>query len=198
MDLLMQIRDDFRFYREIKPNQGFVAVALDRQFWVVANYRFGYWACRLRTPLIGKSLRLAYVLTNFLVSTVSGTDVRSGATIGRRFNVHTFFGIVIADGVVIGDDCIINSGVCLVNKANGKAEGVPYLGNHVTLGAGCKVMGGIVLGDHVQVGVNSVVIRDVPSYHLAIGMPAMNVSVRREPGSPTCPDSDSEELFVAD
>jgi len=197
MTVLGQIRDDFRFCREIKPNQGAIAVVLDRQFWVVANYRFGYWSCHLTIPVIGKLLRLAYVLSNFFVSSVSGTDIRSGAMIGRRFNVHTFFGIVIADGVIIGDDCVINSGVCLVNKANGKAEGVPRLGNHVSLGSGCKIMGGIVLGDHVRVGVNSVVIRDVPSHHSAIGLPAMNLPNQREPFAATLTDGLGEELFIA-
>lgn len=197
MGVFAQICDDFRFYREIRPNQGLLAVALDRFFWVVANYRFGYWACRLRTPIISRLARFCYVLCNFFVSSVNGTDIRSGAVIGRRFNVHTSYGIVIADGVIIGDDCTINSGVCLVNKANGKGEGVPALGNHVKLGAGCKVLGGVILGDHVHVGVNSVVIRDVPAYHLAIGLPAMNIPA--QPASTTTYSvAPREDFFVAD
>jgi serine O-acetyltransferase len=196
MGIISQIRDDFRFYREIKPTQGFFAVALDRCFWVVANYRFGYWACRLRTPIVSRVIRLGYVLCNFFVSAINGTDIRSGAVIGRRFDVHTSHGIVIADGVVIGDNCTINSGVCLINKANGKGEGVPRLGDHVKLGAGCKVMGGIIVGDHVHVGVNSVVIRDVPAHHIAIGLPAMNIPSRR--GQQVYELENADELFVAD
>lgn len=194
MSVFSQIRDDFQFYRELKPGRGFFAVALDRFFWVAANYRFGFWACRVRTPIIARLLRVCYAICNLFVSTVNGTDIRSGAIIGRRFNVHTSHGIVIADGVVIGDNCIINSGVCLVNKANGKGEGVPRLGNYVSLGAGCKVMGGIVVGDHVHVGVNSVVIRDVPDHHMAVGLPAMNVPIRRD--AATFAAAEPEEFLV--
>jgi len=180
MTVFAQIRDDLRFYRSIKPRHGMVAVLLDRSFWVCANYRFGRWACRLKVPLLGRALRLLYVLSNFFVSSVTGTDVRSGAEIGRRFNVHTSFGIVIADGVVIGDDCTINAGVGLINKANGRGEGVPRIGNHVNLSAGCKVMGGVTVGDHAVVGANSVVVRDVPANHMALGVPAMIMPLSEE------------------
>jgi serine O-acetyltransferase len=88
--------------------------------------------------------------------------------------VHTSFGIMIADGVVIGDDCRIYNGVCLVNKANFRREGQPRIGNNVTLGVGCKVLGGVTIGDNVVVGANAVVLRDVPSGQMAIGVPAHN------------------------
>lgn len=174
MGVIEELRVDFRFYRELKPTQGALATLTDRCFLVSANYRFGYWACRMRTPLIGTLMRLIYLVTNVLVSSRNGTNIRSGAVIGRRFEVHTTFGIEIADGVVIGDDCSINGGVCVVSKANGRGEGVPIIGNHVTLGLGCKVLGGITIGDNVSVGANAVVTRDVPPDHLALGVPARN------------------------
>jgi serine O-acetyltransferase len=112
---------------------------------------------------------------------MTGTEIHPAAIIGRRFHVHTSFGIVIADGVVIGDDCTINAGVGLVNKANARREGVPRVGNRVTLSTGCKVMGGITVADNAVVGANSVVVRDVPSYHTALGIPAMNVPTALKP-----------------
>jgi serine O-acetyltransferase len=39
---------------------------------------------------------------------------------------------------------------------------------------GCKVLGGITIGDNVSVGANAVVTRDVPPDHLALGVPARN------------------------
>jgi len=177
VQVLAQILDDFRFYRSIKPAQSLVAIALDRSFWVNANYRLRHWACYLKVPLLGGLLRLLCGAGNLLVSSASGTDIHPGAVIGRRFHVHTSFGIVVADGVVIGDDCTINAGVGLVNKANGRGEGVPRIGNHVSLSAGCKIIGSVTIGDYVVVGANSVVIRDIPPHHTALGIPAMNVPV---------------------
>lgn len=174
MGLIANLHNDLEFYRKIGGKRGLLAVVLDRNFLVCANYRFGYWASRLTQPLTGTLMRAFYVFSNLIVSTISGTDIRSGAVIGQRFNVHTSFGIMIADGVIIGDDCTVFTGTCVVNKANFRHDGQPRIGNNVKLGAGSKVLGGVIIGDNVVVGANAVVVRDVPSFHMAVGVPAQN------------------------
>ncbi len=173
MGLIGEIRDDIRFYQRVNQ-YGLITVLLDRCFLVCANYRFGNWANRLAMPVVGGLMRILYLITNFFVSTVTGTDIRNGAIIGRRFLVHTTFGIMITDGAVIGDDCRIYTGVCVVNKANFRGDGQPRIGNNVTLGVGCKIIGGVTIGDNVVVGANAVVLRDVPSCHMAVGVPSRN------------------------
>lgn len=42
----------------------------------------------------------------------------------------------------------------------------------MTVGAGAKILGPILLGDDAQIGANSVVVKDVPAGHVAIGIPA--------------------------
>jgi serine acetyltransferase len=118
------------------------------------------------------------MLSNLIIATRNGTDIRPGAVIGRRFEVHTSYGIEVDNDVIIGDDCIINTGVCIGNKANSRGEGVPRIGNNVMLGLGAKILGGITVGDNVIIGANSVVSHDVPSSHLAIGIPARNKPLR--------------------
>ena len=127
----------------------------------------------MRVPVIGWILRASYALAKLVVSALSGVDLRIGAIVGKRLHIHTWFGIVVADGVVIGDDCTLNSGVCLVHKANNKGMGTPVLGNVVRLGVGCKVVGHVTIGDFSIVGANSVVTRDVPAGHVAMGIPAV-------------------------
>ena len=48
----------------------------------------------------------------------------------------------------------------------------PTLGNRVTVGAGAKILGPVDIGDDVQIGANSVVVKDVPRGAVAIGIPA--------------------------
>jgi serine O-acetyltransferase len=45
---------------------------------------------------------------------------------------------------------------------------------------GCKVFGGITVGDHVIIGANAVVSRDVPSGHVALGNPAQNRPLKQK------------------
>jgi serine O-acetyltransferase len=49
---------------------------------------------------------------------------------------------------------------------------VPRIGGHVDIGAGAKILGGVVIGDHAKIGANAVVTRDVPAGATAVGIPA--------------------------
>ena len=52
----------------------------------------------------------------------------------------------------------------------------PTIGNDVVLGAGCKVLGGIQLGDGVTVGANAVVLDSVEANATVAGVPAQVIS----------------------
>jgi len=48
----------------------------------------------------------------------------------------------------------------------------PLISNNVTLSVGSKVLGSVIVGEGAIVGANSVVLEDVPSEALAVGIPA--------------------------
>lgn len=106
------------------------------------------------------------------VEGMTGARIRSGAKIGSGFVVFNSFGVAIAANAVIADDCTIYSGVIVANKGNDKGNGSPLIGNRVTLMSGSKVLGGVVVGDGVIIGANSVVLKDIPKDTIAIGIPA--------------------------
>lgn len=51
----------------------------------------------------------------------------------------------------------------------------PEVGDDVSLGAGCKVLGGIMIGHRAIVGANSVVLQSVEPGSLVVGVPARAV-----------------------
>ncbi|UAK26564.1 hypothetical protein K8P63_07625 [Sphingomonas nostoxanthinifaciens] len=77
-------------------------------------------------------------------------------------------GIVIHPDSVIGPNCLILQQVTLAAGA----DGAPRLGGHVDIGAGAKLLGGIVVGDHAVIGANAVVTRDVAPGTTVVGIPA--------------------------
>lgn len=52
----------------------------------------------------------------------------------------------------------------------------PDVGNGVILGAGCKVLGGIHIGDNAKVGANAVVLSPVEANVTVAGVPARKIS----------------------
>jgi len=56
----------------------------------------------------------------------------------------------------------------------------PDIGDNVILGAGCKILGGIRVGDGATVGANSVALNSIESGSVVVGVPARKVSSSRD------------------
>ena len=73
----------------------------------------------------------------------------------------------------IGDYFTVKQNVCVgINH-----DQLPTLGNHVFLGVGCCVLGGVIIGDNVNIGANAVGLKDVPSNSTVVGNPARIVKL---------------------
>ena len=88
-------------------------------------------------------------------------------------------GIVVHPDVRIGPNCLIFQQVTIGTV--GSRPGAPRIGGHVDIGAGARILGPVTIGDHAVVGANAVVLTDVPSYGVAVGVPA---EVRRRNPNP--------------
>jgi serine O-acetyltransferase len=103
-----------------------------------------------------------------------GLDVASKCEIGPGLFLPHTSGTVIGAGK-IGRNAIIFQNVTLGAREPDMGWDVnlrPEIGNDVTLGAGCKVLGGIRVADSVTVGANAVVLNSIDSYSVAVGIPA--------------------------
>ena len=75
----------------------------------------------------------------------------------------------------VGKDCTFHINTALV--ANGPNDEAPTLGDGVIVGVGAVVVGGIKIANHVAIGANSVVCKDVTEENVAVaGVPAKIVS----------------------
>lgn len=86
---------------------------------------------------------------------------------GGLYIQHGFATMIAAKS--IGENCWINQQVTIGYNGQGAP---PVIGDHVTITCGAKVLGPIHIGNHVIVGANSVVIRDVPDNCVVGGVPA--------------------------
>ena len=140
-------------------------------FWVMVVYRFGRWRYGIKNRIIRIPFSIIYKIIFKMIQVLTGIELPCETKIGKNFKIDHFGGIIISGYASFGDNCRIRNGVTigLKNLGNPKA---PQVGDNVDIGAGAKLLGEIVIGDDVIIGANAVVITDVPSRSLAVGVPA--------------------------
>lgn len=126
----------------------------------------------LRRHRLGPLAAIVCKLNAFLTGAVIG----SGAEFGPGLIILHSLGLVINKAVRGGVNVVLEGGVTL-----GAERGIsPVLGDHVFVGTGAKVLGGVRVGNRVRIGANAVVVKDVPDDATAVGVPARVVRVRGE------------------
>lgn len=112
-----------------------------------------------------------FTLLNVLVF---GIEVSPRVKIGGGlFLPHTVGTVIGAES--IGDYVTIMQGVTLGAKEPDMHFTIatrPVIGNHVLIGAGAKIIGRVTVGDYAKIGANAVVVNDIPSHAVAVGIPA--------------------------
>ena len=116
-----------------------------------------------KTPIVPK-------LITYLIRIIYSCYLPYNIKLGKNFVLgYGGLGVVIHDRTKIGDNCHIGQNVTIGGTS--KKYDVPKLGNHVYVGAGAKILGPINIGDNVVIGANSVVVKNIPSKSLVVGVP---------------------------
>ncbi len=133
-------------------------------FHAILLHRLAHWVHRAGVPLLPRVIsQLSRMLT--------GIEIHPGAQIGRRFFIDHGMGVVIGETAEIGDDVLLYQGVTLGGTGKERGKRHPTLGNHVVVGTGAKVLGNILIGEHVKIGAGSVVVHPVPPHSTVVGIP---------------------------
>jgi acetyltransferase-like isoleucine patch superfamily enzyme len=111
-------------------------------------------------------------------------EIGDGTWIGEQSFLHA------AGGITIGRNVGIGPGVRIITSRHAEAgRDTPILhspltfapvaiGDDADLGIGSIVLPGVTIGRGVQVGAGAVVIRDLPDYAVAAGVPARVIRIR--------------------
>jgi len=85
-------------------------------------------------------------------------------------------GVVIGETAEVGEDVTIYHGVTLGGSGRDTGKRHPTIGDRVIIGAGAKVLGAIKVGDDSRIGANAVVVKEVPSSAVVVGVPGQAIS----------------------
>jgi serine O-acetyltransferase len=169
--MLEAIRRDIRVARERDP-------ARPTMLEVIFAYPgvHAVWGHRLSHWLWSRRSRVAARVVAELTRILTGVDIHPGAVLGGGLFIDHATGVVIGETAEIGDDVTLFHGVTLGGTGRDTGKRHPTVGDRVVIGAGAKVLGPIKIGDDSRIGANSVVVKEVPSSAVVVGVPGQIVS----------------------
>ena len=118
---------------------------------------------------------LSFVLRGVTV-VWGGTEIHPSATMRAGLTLVHCQKVIIGPGVTIGRNVRIQQGVTIAGdkgpRAPGSRQGVPVIGDDVTIALDAVVLGPVTIGDGAFVGAQSLVLHDVPPRAVVRGSPA--------------------------
>lgn len=139
-------------------------------FRVLLNHRLGKFFYKQKNVFLRQiAHRYKYKLI-----TKRNCDISYNASIGKGLRLPHPLGIVIGNGVVIGDNVMIFQQVTFGSHGKKNSEMCyPVIANNVKIYAGAKIIGGVKVGENSIIGANTLVNKDVPANCIAYGIPCI-------------------------
>ncbi len=145
---------------------------LDPGFLAVAVHRFGNWRMGIRSRLLRMPFTVLYNCLARHVRIGYGIKLDYVVRLGRRVRIWHHGGMVLG-AQSIGDDVHIRQNTTFgLARRGGDTRDKPIIGDRVEIGCGVCILGPVVVGHDSIIGSNAVVLKDVPPWSLAVGVPA--------------------------
>jgi serine O-acetyltransferase len=171
LGLVALLAEDLRTHDGHWTEPGFVAVAV---------HRLGNARMDVRPSIVRAPLTLLYRAASTAVNWVWGIDLPYTVRLGRRVRLWHHGGMVLG-ARAIGDDVHIRHNTTFGVLNRNALGGKPIIGDRVDLGVGVGIFGAVTVGADAVVGPHSVVLHDLPSAAVVLGVPARTASIRRVP-----------------
>ena len=187
--MLAKIKQDLQavFDRDPAATSKLEVILTYAGFHALLAYRIAHWLKAHNASIIPR-------IISQLARWVTGIEIHPSAKIGTGFFIDHGTGVVIGETAEIGDYVTLFQGVTLGGTGKERGKRHPTLGNHVVVGAGAKILGGITIGDNVKIGANSVVLKNVAANSTVIGVPARVIKTQ----GTRLPDATMDQIDLPD
>lgn len=124
---------------------------------------------------------LSLTLYTIIVQWIMGIELPPSVLCGKGLQLFHGVGLVVHPDSVIGEDCILRHCTTLGSKGNAGfgSQMAPILGDHVDVGCNVVIIGSLSVGNYAVIGAGSVIVHDVPQYAIVCGNPGKVIGDRR-------------------
>jgi len=168
----MQMLRDIRawFDRDAACDQYMMPLLHFKGFHALQSYRISHWLwLQGREPL-------ALFFQNRISERFS-VDIHPNAQLGSGIMIDHATGVVIGETSIVHDDVSMLHSVTLGGSGCDTGKRHPTIYRGVMMGAGCKILGNVEIGESAKVAAGSVVIESVPAQVTVAGVPAKIVGI---------------------
>lgn len=141
-------------------------------------FRAAQWT--VRQPRWRKYLFAPVMLLYYLYSEFLTIELPSTVIAGPGLRIFHGQALVVNPFTIIGADCALRNSTTIGNKQlrDGTWSAPPVIGDHVDIGSNAVIIGPLQIGDYVIIGAGSVVVADVPAGAIVAGNPARIIRMR--------------------
>lgn len=140
-------------------------------FWALFWHRFGNLRMSVRPKILRIPLTILYRFGRMMTELLCGIMLPYTVIVGRRVRLEHFGGMILI-ARAIGDDVIIRQNTTFGIARKEDLYEWPVIGDEVDIGAGAVILGDVKIGRGARIGANAVVVKDIPSGAIAVGVPA--------------------------
>ncbi len=118
---------------------------------------------------------------SYIARNSNATNVRIGKFCSIGPNFCCGLGLHPTDGISTAPmfySVAKQNGVSLVNEVVYEEQKQTIIGNDVFIGANVTIVDGVKIGDGAVIGAGAVVVKDIPPYAVAVGVPAKVIKYR--------------------
>jgi serine O-acetyltransferase len=174
---LAELREDIDRYVYTDRFHWLTAVLFKQGVWVMMQYRISRWVhYYFHIPVLRPIAKAVCAFWQKLIEMSTGVELPNRAEIGAGLYMPHANGIVVHIDAKIGRYCNVAQQVTIGVGGRSPDRGTPMLGERVFIGPGAKLFGAIAIGNDVAIGANAVLMKDLPDFAVAVGVPAKVIS----------------------
>ncbi len=178
-DLKEYLKKDMSFYYAQRKSERFMYWLVNDPVYSIAKYirllRKEEYYANVKNGKMSTLLYLYYLKRKNSLGNKLGFMIPKNC-FGPGLTIYHHGEVIVNENARIGANCKLHGCNCIGN--NGQNKATPHIGDGLDLGIGAKIIGNVILGNHVVVGANAVVTKSNPKNNVKLlGIPAREKEV---------------------